>query len=195
MTIHGAKGLEWDVVIVPGLERKAQANRERLLNWSEVDSGDSAAAQIVLAPIAERGEGSKELNAWLKDIVKAREAAERKRLFYVACTRAREELHLFASPKATASGEIYREYGSLLATAWPVAERHFAVAAPVPERTAKMFEMSLATGAGRYRRRFRWRSGGRSRKRSRPAMIQRLPLSFDPETRFAAMRKLSVWST
>ena len=37
MTIHGAKGLEWDVVIVPGLEKKAQANRERLLNWSEID--------------------------------------------------------------------------------------------------------------------------------------------------------------
>ena len=33
MTIHGAKGLEWDVVIVPGLERKPQANRERLLTW------------------------------------------------------------------------------------------------------------------------------------------------------------------
>ena len=99
MTIHGAKGLEWDVVIVPGLERKPQADRERLLNWSEIDSSDAGAAHIVLAPIAERGEGSKELNAWLKDIGRAREAAERKRLFYVACTRAQEELHLFASPE------------------------------------------------------------------------------------------------
>ena len=56
MTIHGAKGLEWDVVIVPGLERKPPDDREKLLNWNEIDSGDADAAQIVLAPIAERGE-------------------------------------------------------------------------------------------------------------------------------------------
>ncbi len=92
-----------------------------------------SAAQIVLAPIAERGEGSKELNAWLRSIGKAREAAERKRLFYVACTRAREELHLFASPKTKARGEIDREYGSLLATAWPVAEEHFVMASTAPQ--------------------------------------------------------------
>ena len=99
MTIHGAKGLEWDVVMVPGLERKARRHRGRLLTWSEIESGDEEAAHVVLAPIAGKGEGSKELNAWLKGIHNAREAAERKRLFYVACTRAREELHLFAAPK------------------------------------------------------------------------------------------------
>ena len=41
MTIHGAKGLEWDVVIVPGLEKKAAISGGRLLTWNEVDSGGS----------------------------------------------------------------------------------------------------------------------------------------------------------
>ncbi|WP_433964038.1 UvrD-helicase domain-containing protein [Tunturiibacter gelidiferens] len=106
MTIHKSKGLEWDVVMVPGLQKKDPADREKLLTWSEIDSGDSEAAHIMLAPIVGRGEGSRELNLWLKGIGKAKEAAERKRLFYVACTRAREELHLFASPEATARGRL-----------------------------------------------------------------------------------------
>ena len=104
MTIHGAKGLEWDVVMVPGMERQSAESRGRLLTWDEIgldagDGGDAEAAHVVLAPIVGKGEESQELNKWLNGIYRAREAAERKRLFYVACTRAREELHLFASPK------------------------------------------------------------------------------------------------
>ena len=101
LTIHKAKGLEWDVVLVPALERQPAADRSRLLTWSELepsDSSDDASAHFMLAPIAGRGEPSKALNNWLNGIHRAREAAERKRLFYVACTRARQELHLFAAP-------------------------------------------------------------------------------------------------
>ena len=199
MTIHGAKGLEWDVVLVPGLEKKGQASREKLLNWSEIDSGDAEAAHIVLAPIAERGEGSEELNDWLKDVVKAREAAERKRLFYVACTRAREELHLFASPQRTAKGEICREYGSLLATAWPVAERHFVTVEPVPETQATLFEMSLGPEfedvAEDGAEDFIGDIAATDEEDARPAMLQRLSLSFDPEAGFAVTRKLSYGDT
>jgi ATP-dependent helicase/nuclease subunit A len=191
MTVHAAKGLEWDVVMVPGLEKKPQATRERLLNWSEIDSSDTGGAHIVLAPIAERGEGSKELNAWLKDIVKAREAAERKRLFYVACTRAREELHLFASPKMTAKGEVFRENGSLLATAWPAAERHFVTAPPVPETTTNLFEMPPAPEAED----FIGDIAATEAEEAQPAILQRLPLSFEPASRFTASRKLSYGDT
>lgn len=191
MTIHGAKGLEWDVVIVPGLEKKAQASRERLLNWSEIDPNEAGAAHIVLAPIAERGEGSKELNAWLKDIGKAREAAERKRLFYVACTRAREELHLFASPKTTAKGEILREHGSLLATAWPAAERHFVAALPAQESAPKMFVMSLFPELEEVTEGFVGDLAAAEEQEERSVILQRLPLSFEPEARFAVARKLS----
>jgi len=192
MTIHGAKGLEWDVVIVPGLERKEQADRERILNWKEIDSSDAGVAHIVLAPIAERGEGSKELNAWLRDIGKARKAAERKRLFYVACTRAREELHLFASPTANAKGEIVPTAGSLLATAWPTAERHFAVATVAPESMAEVIVLPTAAKVGEEGFVGDLAAGVEA---ARPAMLQRLPLSFEPEARFAVASRLSYGET
>jgi ATP-dependent helicase/nuclease subunit A len=189
MTIHGAKGLEWDVVIAPGLEKKAQINRERLLTWNEIDSGDVEAAPIVLAPIVSRGEGSRELNDWLKGIGKTREAAERKRLFYVACTRAREELHLFASPEATTRGEINRQYGSLLATAWPAAERHFASPrAPTSEAAAKTFVMPLTPEAEEN---FVGDIAASDDQSSRPAMLKRLPSSFEPRARLMTKQKLS----
>ncbi len=132
MTIHGSKGLEWDVVFLPALERTAQATRSRLLSWLEVDGrSDDSVAPGILAPIQGKGTPSKELNAWMRGIESAREEAERKRLFYVACTRAREELHLFAAPMRNKDGDISRPATSLLASAWPAAEEHF-LAAPTP---------------------------------------------------------------
>ncbi len=188
MTIHGAKGLEWDVVIVPGLEKKAQVNREKLLTWNEIDSNDAEAAPIVLAPIVSRGESSRKLNDWLKGIAKAREAAERKRLFYVACTRAREELHLFASPEATARGKINRQYGSLLATAWPAAERHFASAlTPTSEAAPKPLAMLAPETKGN----FVGDIAARSDESVRPTILQRLPSEFEPRARFMTKQKLS----
>jgi ATP-dependent helicase/nuclease subunit A len=190
MTIHGAKGLEWDVVMVPGLERRPQVNRNRLLTWSEIDSGDEEAAHVVLAPIAGKGENSKELNAWLNGIHNAREAAERKRLFYVACTRAREELHLFAAPERKTNGEVGRPAGSLLATAWPAAERHFAEGAAVSDAAAKVFVMRPAAA---MQDEF---VGGIAAEAEaveeapRPATLQRLPLGFDPRERFRTGQKL-----
>ncbi len=35
MTIHGAKGLEFDTVIVPQLARKTNSSERDLLIWSE----------------------------------------------------------------------------------------------------------------------------------------------------------------
>jgi ATP-dependent helicase/nuclease subunit A len=190
MTIHGAKGLEWDVVIVPNLEKKARVNREKLLTWSEIDSNNEEAASIVLAPITGKGEGSQELNSWLKAIDKTREAAERKRLFYVACTRAREELHLFATPEAKSNGEISRPAGSLLSTIWPAAQRHFSEIASAPETTENIFIMTptAPTTDG-----FIGDIAAEMEEEEetlKPAKLQRLPLSFNPRSRFQAQTKL-----
>jgi ATP-dependent helicase/nuclease subunit A len=189
LTIHGAKGLEWDVVIVPSLEKKAKVTGSRLLTWSEIESGDEEAADIVLAPIAGKGENSRELNDWLKNIHHAREAAERKRLYYVACTRAREELHLFAAADTTTNGEVRLEHGSLLSAAWPAVEKHFARASdyesvglpkraaipflPFPAPTEDDFVGDIAAGAT-----------------ARVPTLQRLPLEFMAMKRFEGKMRL-----
>jgi ATP-dependent exoDNAse (exonuclease V) beta subunit len=149
-------------------------------------------AGVMLAPIEGKGEESRELNAWLKGMQKTRKAAERKRLFYVACTRAREALHLFAAPETKKSGEISRRPGSLLDAAWPAAKSHFAEAAPVPEpvtkSVAKVFEMSLAPRVEDDE--FVVELAAGADEQTRPAMLQRMPLSFESGRRFAVERRL-----
>ena len=125
MTIHGAKGLEWDVVLLPGLEKKSRGSQGRLLVWDELGSNDERQAQVVLAPIVGKGRDSEALNDWLYGVHRRRDAAECRRLFYVACTRAREELHLFATLDKRSDHSIRPVTGSLLDAAWPAAEEHF----------------------------------------------------------------------
>jgi len=171
LTIHKAKGLEWDVVLVPSLERQPAADRNRLLTWSELEPPESSAdtaAHLMLAPIAARGENIDPLTRWLNGIHRAREAAERKRLFYVACTRARQELHLFAAPQLTSSGEIHPRTDSLLHAAWPAAQPHFV---SMMEGPTEPLELVLDLAAA-----------------SASPNLQRLPLTFDPFTRFSLAR-------
>jgi ATP-dependent helicase/nuclease subunit A len=194
LTIHNAKGLEWDVVLVPGLERQPAISASRMLAWSEFDSwdsedaggggesGDDRPAHILLAPIRGRGESSRAINVWLRGIERLREAAECKRLFYVASTRAREELHLFAAPDIRSSGSLSAHSASLLKAAWPAAEPHFPHTVLVglshegaPARVDSPEPIVLDLAAAGHR------AG------SGPT-IQRVPLGFDPAFRFAEAR-------
>jgi len=189
VTIHKAKGLEWDVVLVPGLERLTQGDAPSLLTWEEMDAAADDAAHVMLAPIEGKGEESRELNAWLKGMQRARKAAERRRLFYVACTRAREALHLFAAPETKKDGEISRRAGSLLEAAWPAAKSHLAEAASIPANVAKMFVRSLFPAAQEDQ--FVGELAAAADEQAQPAMLRRLPLGFAPEQRFAVEGKLS----
>lgn len=128
MTLHKAKGLEWDVVLVPELHRLGGKKSSALLSWLETspeDLSDDSIAPGILTPISSKGAAAGQLSTWMRSVESTREAAERKRLFYVASTRAREELHLFAAPKRLKSGEIKPRAGSLLQAAWSAAVRHF----------------------------------------------------------------------
>jgi ATP-dependent helicase/nuclease subunit A len=189
LTIHKAKGLEWDVVIVPALERPPAVSRYRLLTWAELDAPeDGEAAHIMLAPIHGRGQESAALNRWLRSIERARELAEVKRVLYVACTRAREELHLFAAPDVSASQGIVPRPDSLLNAAWPAAEPHFthppvivaATPSPIPFAARLRDAIEDSTGPAIFD------IAAAFEPRPRRPRLHRLPESFDPAARLTA---------
>ena len=114
MTIHKAKGLEFEVVIVPGLERKTANDSQSLLCWLErtrlqtrlqtrledfgpEQSRETEQQELLVAPIGRKGADTDPLYRWIRLQKERREAEEAKRLLYVAATRASRELHLMGT--------------------------------------------------------------------------------------------------
>ncbi len=122
MTMHKAKGLGFNVVLLPGLHRVTRSYALTLIRYLE--RATEVGTELLVAPIDDAGEETSPLNRWVRLQKENREAEERKRLLYVACTRARDELHLFATGTVTNSGLSYKP-SSLLGTAWPALENYF----------------------------------------------------------------------
>ncbi len=86
MTIHGAKGLEFPLVVVPDLDRKGRSADRRPVFDEQLGP---------LVPAAEKG---KRVGLDLHRFVEQeQDEEERKRLLYVACTRAADYLLLSSS--------------------------------------------------------------------------------------------------
>jgi len=117
MTIHKAKGLEFDTVIVPGLGRQEPIDDQQLFLFHEWPSDEGE--QRLIAPIP-AGEGEKDpLYKYLQEIEKRKNRLERVRQLYVAATRAKQRLHLLGSAKARRDGEPHPHNGSMLHDLWP----------------------------------------------------------------------------
>ena len=99
MTIHKAKGLEFDTVIVPGLDRLPRAGPRPLFAWKSLPGG-----KLLLAPINETGEDDEPLYQYIRGLEREAEDIEAGRLFYVAATRAKSRLHLLACAKPAEDG-------------------------------------------------------------------------------------------
>jgi len=126
MTIHKSKGLEFEVVIIPDLHARNASGRSDLLSWFErgvaetTKSGDLT--EFLVAPLQFKGADRGKAKQWVDRIRREREAQETRRILYVAATRAREELHLFARPtykSDSGSHSLLEPRNCLLATAWP----------------------------------------------------------------------------
>ena len=87
MTIHGSKGLEWPVVVVPDLSHQ-NTNQGSTIRFE-------ASIGLGLKLTDEEGESQKSaLYSLLEQQAKIKDEAETKRIFYVAFTRARDRLML-----------------------------------------------------------------------------------------------------
>ena len=124
MTVHKAKGLEFDTVIVPGLGRAPRVDDARLLAWLEQPREDGA-VDLLLAPIRETGADEDPIYRWLRKLEAEKERLESGRLLYVAATRAKRRLHLLgdAGLKTGDDGvQTLRAPGerTLLSQLWPL---------------------------------------------------------------------------
>ncbi len=144
MTIHKAKGLEFDLVIVPALDRASRASRSQLLLMHPF--ARTGRDGMVMAARPAIGTEKNRLFEFLRRQGRDAASLEAERLLYVACTRAEWELHLTATVEVPdPSDEVLDDDaeeaaespapwkpspGSLLAVLWPSKHTEFAVAIP-----------------------------------------------------------------
>ncbi|HUA88463.1 MAG TPA: UvrD-helicase domain-containing protein [Steroidobacteraceae bacterium] len=132
MTVHRAKGLEFDHVFVPALERGHRGGERRLLRWADLPS-ESADGELVIAPAPPVGQEEGALQHYLRELFRERDAHERRRLLYVATTRARRTLWLSGAPPQGADGAVRPRAHTPLAYLWPALSAQFeACAAGAP---------------------------------------------------------------
>jgi ATP-dependent exoDNAse (exonuclease V) beta subunit len=100
MTIHQAKGLEFETVIIPGLGKTGKSDSLALIQVQEVSDNS-----ILLAPIKSSNEKEESKTyLYLKHLQKQQTHFEMMRLLYVAMSRAKEKLYLLGS--VTKSGNV-----------------------------------------------------------------------------------------
>jgi ATP-dependent helicase/nuclease subunit A len=121
MTIHKAKGLEFDTVIVPGLAAGGGKDDRKLFLWMETPE-----SSLLVAPINPTGSDEEEIYELVRDLDKRKATHEMGRILYVAATRARRRLHLFGDVRRDGDGAPREPAkGSLLHTLWPVVSHAF----------------------------------------------------------------------
>jgi ATP-dependent exoDNAse (exonuclease V) beta subunit len=98
MPIHQAKGLEWDVVFLPALERRSRQDDKRLLYWRLRRRHEQEF--LLLGPMEASGKQDRKsatIEGYLREIAGDCSREELKRLFYVAATRTKRRLYLSAA--------------------------------------------------------------------------------------------------
>lgn len=133
MTIHKAKGLEFDTVILPGLGRGVRGPDRALLRWLE-----HPAYELLLAPVPPATDDSAEPTYQaIGRLLKDKEDLETLRLFYVAATRAKNRLHLLGHFRLNSEGCPYPAPGSFLDKIWPAAAELMTTGVQAPSVSQK----------------------------------------------------------
>ena len=121
MTIHKAKGLEFDTVIIPGLGRPVGRIDQPLVRWFEHPEHG-----LLIAPLPAKASKNKDpLYQVISEFERQKQDYETSRLLYVAATRAIRKLHLLGHAKSNSRGELVPASGSLLEKLWPVVKDRY----------------------------------------------------------------------
>jgi ATP-dependent exoDNAse (exonuclease V) beta subunit len=141
MTIHRAKGLEFDFVVLPALNRSSPPNRgQLLLSHQFARTGRGGMVMAARPPVGADRDG---LFDFLRHQQRDASNLEAQRLLYVACTRAKSRLLLTATFEAAAVKDADSaraaeprkpRAGSLLAALWPIVGSQFAIPPLPPAR-------------------------------------------------------------
>ena len=125
LTVHKAKGLEFDTVILPGLGRRTRSDDQRLLMWLEyIRDGE---LRLLLAPIHKVGGDKDPVYDYLRKVHATKSGQESTRLLYVAATRARRLLHLLGHTRLNQDGTAFKapDPRALLSKIWGAVEADF----------------------------------------------------------------------
>ena len=164
MTMHKSKGLEFDYVILPELNRGPRHDDKQLVNWLNYKKDGSE--HLIFAPMVQKGknkenEEDKALVGLVTNFEKEKAIYELGRVLYVACTRAKKQLHLFANIKYTekkleSDTKIAPTKGSLMSVLWKTQQVAF-------DKLAKQAEFNQEEVD----------------KDNNPVLVSRLPLEMD----------------
>lgn len=127
MTMHKAKGLEFEHVILPFLGRYTSTSEAAVLDWLALPGSDGG-NDLIVSPIGPSDEADRDkLHQYITTRRRQSDLAELDRLLYVACTRAKGSLQLVASLSSQKnSDEISPPHGgSLLAHLWLALDTDF----------------------------------------------------------------------
>jgi len=127
MTMHRAKGLQFDHVLLYGLGRTPGSYDRDVLSWFDIP-GEHGSDEKVISPVGPRTEIENDpVHRFIEKTESAKNRNELGRLLYVACTRARHSLQLLGHVELTADGQEYRppRANSLLSLLWPALARDF----------------------------------------------------------------------
>jgi ATP-dependent exoDNAse (exonuclease V) beta subunit len=125
MSIHKAKGLEFDTVILPGLGRPPRHEDPPLLRWVERSNPALEGGGLVMAPLHETGGETDPIYGFLARIERERERHETGRLLYVAATRAKSRLILLGHARVAEDGPGMPHVHSLLRRLWVTVNDRF----------------------------------------------------------------------
>ncbi len=130
MTMHRAKGLQFDHVVLYGLGRAPGSGSVDVLTWFDIpdEHGD---ARKVISPVGPRADVDRDpVHRYIGTVTSAKDKHEQARLLYVACTRAKSSLHLVGNVAVATDGGDHRmpRSDSLLRLLWTAVHTDYAAA-------------------------------------------------------------------